>query len=286
MRLVIAACGALVIGLTVGAPAGSKDSGRFGGFGRVIAGALAPGEARRHRVYVREGELLTASLRDTRGGEFHDPLLGVFAPSSATQPVAADDDGGPGFLPRLALRAAESGWFALAVTGFGDADFDGSGHSEHLRYRLVVAIEADPPRVVEREAQPSRWSTGADALRLRSGATLVSGRLTPGDRDVFELWLDPDATLTASVFESGRGEFHDPVLRLLDDRGRLLAQNDDGGPGFLANLAFDARAGRRSWRPIPVRLELAGFDPDGAGTAAHVEDFSYQLVISIEHFRH
>jgi len=285
MRLAIAACGALAIALTVAAPAGSKHSGDFGGFGRVIAGALAPGEVRRHRVYLREGELLTASLRDVGGGELHDPLLGVFAPSSATALAAADDDGGPGFLPRLALRAAESGWFTLAVSGFGDDDFDGSGHRESLRYRLVVAIEADPPRVVEREARPGRWSSGADALRLRGGATLVSGRLTPGDSDVFELWLDPGATITASVFEAERGEFHDPVLRLLDERGRVLAKNDDGGPGFLANLAFDAPAARRGRRPIPVRLELAGFDPDGAGAAAHVEDFSYQLVISIEHFR-
>ena len=284
MRLAIAACGALAVASAlVAVPAGSKDAGRFGGFGRVIAGALAPGEVRRHRVYLREGELLTASLRDTRGAYFRDPLLGVFAPSSATQPVAVDDDGGPGFLPRLALRAAESGWFTLAVTGFGDDDFDGSGHREHLRYRLVVAIEADPPRVVERESRPGRWSSGADALRLRAGATLVSGRLTPGDSDVFELWLDPGATLTASVFESGRGEFHDPVLRLRDERGRVLARNDDGGPGFLANLAFESPA-RRARRPMPVRLELAGFDPDGAGASAHVEDFSYQLVISIEHF--
>lgn len=281
MRLATAVCSALAVGLSIAAPAGSKDGGRSAGFGRVIAGALGPGEVRRHLVHLREGELLTASLRDVRGGELHDPVLGVFAPSSAAVPVAADDDGGPGFLPRLALRAAESGWFTLAVTGFGDADFDGSGHRESLRYRLVVAIEADPPRVVEREARPSRWSAGADALRLRAGATLVSGRLTPADSDVFELWLDPGATLTASVFESGRGEFHDPVLRLLDERGRVLAQNDDGGPGFLANLAYE-RPSRRGWRPLPVRLELAGFDPDGDGAASHVEDFRYQLVISLE----
>jgi hypothetical protein len=271
--------------VVVAAPAGSHDRERSGWRGGVIAGALAPGEVRRHRFFVRDGELLTASLRDKQGGEFHDPLLGVFAPSSATQPVAADDDGGPGFLPRLAVRAEESGWFTVAVTGFGDADFDGAGHSEKLRYRLVVAIEADPPRIVERESRWRRHGGDADTLRLRQGATLVTGRLTPGDADAFELWLDPEATLTASVFESGRGEFHDPVLRLYDERGRLLAENDDGGPGFLANLAFEAKRDRRSGRPIPVRIELSGFDPDAAGAAAHVESFPYQLVISIDNAR-
>jgi hypothetical protein len=284
MRRVVAACGALVLGLSVSTPAGSHGGDRFAAGGRVIAAALAPGEVRRHFVHLREGELLTAALRDTEGGERNDPLLGVFAPSDPSRPAAADDDGGPGFLPRLALRAPESGWFTLAVTGFGDADFDGTGHSEHLRYRLVVAIESDPPRLVERESRPGRYGGGIDALRLRRGATLVTGRLEPGDLDAFELWLDPDATLTASVFESGSGEFHDPVLRLVDERGRVLAANDDGGPGFLANLAFDARA-RRGYRPLPVRLELVGFDPDGAGAAPAAEDFTYQLVISIDHLR-
>jgi hypothetical protein len=277
MTRTLAPLGILALGLSLAADAGGHG-GSFGAAGRVIAASLAPGEARRHAVFLREGELLTASVRDARGGEYHDPVLGVFAPSDRNRPAARDDDAGPGFLPRLALRAAESGWFVLAVTGFGDEDFDGSGHSERFRYRLVVAIERDPPRLVEREGR-------RDALRLRRGATLVTGRLEPGDRDVFELWLEPGDRLTASVFESGRGEFHDPVLRLRDDRGRVLAANDDGGPGRLANLAFEARSGRGA-RPKPVQLELSGFDPDGAGGTAHVEDFAYQLVISLDGLHH
>jgi hypothetical protein len=280
MRRKLAPLGILAFGLSLAAAAGGHGDG-FGPAGRVIAASLAPGEVRRHFVFLREGELLTASVQGARGGEYHDPVLGVFAPSDRTRPAARDDDAGPGFLPRLALRAAESGWFVLAVTGFGDEDFDGGGHVEQFRYRLVVAIEGDPPRLVERDGRSSRFGGDVDLLRLRRGATLVSGRLEPGDRDVFELWLEPGATFTASVFESGRGEFHDPVLRLLDERGRVLAANDDGGPGRLANLAFEARAGRGA-RAKPVRLELSGFDPDGAAGAAHVEDFTYQLVLSIE----
>jgi hypothetical protein len=278
MRLAIPSCSALLGFALLAAPAGGHDAGPPGWRGRVIAGALAPGRVNRHRIFLRAGELLTASLRESGAGEFHDPLLGVLAPSGGAKPVAADDDGGPGFLPRLALRAAETGWFTVLVTGFGDEDFDGTGSTETLRYRLVLAVEQDPPRVVEREP-------GADPMRLRRGATLVSGHLAPGDTDAFELWLDPGATLTASVFESGRGEFHDPVLRLIDASGQLLAQNDDGGPGFLANLAYQAKRIGRGWRPAPLRLELAGFDPDGTGAATASEDFDYQLVISIDHFQ-
>ncbi|MGH7289516.1 MAG: hypothetical protein ACREI8_16010 [Myxococcota bacterium] len=260
----------------------ASDVERRGQHGFVLAGSLEPGEVDLYAVRLRAGELLTLSLRDAEGGEFHDPLIGVFAPSQQVQPLALDDDGGPGFLPRLALRAPRSGVFTVAVTGFGDDDFDGSGHSERLGYRLVVGLESDPPQLVEREAGGRRPS--ADLLRLRRGAAVVSGRLAPGDSDVFELWLDADATLTASVFEPGGGAFHDPVLRLRDTRGQLLAENDDGGPGFLANLAFEAKQGGPGRRPIPVLLELTGFDPDDAGAAAHVEDFSYQLVISLDHF--
>jgi len=283
----------------------AQDGEGHGRNGFVAVGALEPGDVDHFDVRLRAGEVLTASLRDADGGELHDPVLGVFAPGCrlrspsarcagrnevgprcAIDPcpgtlIAEDDDGGPGFLPRLALRAGESGVFRVAVSGFGDDDFDGVGHEESLRYRLVVAVESDPPKLVEREEGARGRST--DALRLRRGAAVVSGRLAPGDADVFEIWLDADAQLTASVFESEAGEFHDPVLRLRDSRGGLLAENDDAGPGFLANLAFDARGEGRGRRPVPVLLELTGFDPDAAGAATHVEDFVYQLVISVDH---
>lgn len=261
--------------------ADGKDGEKKGRHGFVAAGRLEPGDVDHFDVRLRKGEVLTVSLRDAEGGEFHDPVLGVFAPSSRSTPIAVDDDGGPGFLPRLALRAGQSGDFRVAVTGFGDDDFDGEGHAERLRYRLVVAVESDPPKLEEREEGKRGRKT--DALRLQRGAAVVSGRLVPGDADVFEIWLDADALLTASVFEAAGGEFHDPVLRLRDTRGQLLAENDDGGPGFLANLAFDAGGNRRGRKPSPVLLELSGFDPDGAGAATHVEDFTYQLVISVDH---
>ena len=271
--LMLSSLGFALVPAALGAP-GFERAGRHG---VVIAGTLAPAAVTRHGVRLREGELLTVSLQDADGGELADPLLGVFAPSDPGEPVAADDDGGPGFLPRLALRAAESGLFTIAVSGFGDDDFDGSGHREQVAYRLVVAIESDPALLVEGER-----GRPLDTLPLRRGAALVSGSLTPGDVDAFELSLDAGASLTASIFEPDGGEFHDPVLRLVDDAGRVLAANDDGGPGFLANLAFETPATGRARRPVTLRVEVDGFDPDGEGPLAHAEDFSYQLVISID----
>jgi hypothetical protein len=254
-------------------------SERFGRGGLVIEGRLTPGDADRFSFRLRAGELLTASLQDGRAGEFNDPVLGVFGPGDAA-PLARSDDAGPGFLPRLALRADRDGVWQVAVSGFGDADFDGSGHEERLRYRLVLAAESDPPE--RRESEANDGIPSADRVRLPFGASLVSGRLVRGDVDVYEVWLDARSTLTASLFDAEAGEFHDAVLRLLDRDGNVLARNDDGGPGFLPNLAFEPRRSGRSWRPFPVYLEVGGFDPDPADARPHPEDFEYGLVVSVD----
>jgi hypothetical protein len=252
---------------------------RFGRSGVVLDGRLTPGDVDRFSFRLREGEVLTASLQDGEDGEFHDPVLAVFGPGD-TVPIAQSDDGGPGFLPRLAVRADRPGVWQVAVTGFGDTDFDGSGHEERLRYQLVLATQGAPPD--RRESEGNDTADQADRLRLPFGAAAVSGHLERGDVDVYEVWLDRRSSLTASVFDEEAGAFHDAVLRLRDRDGALLAQNDDGGPGFLPNLSFEPPQEGRGFRPFPVFLEVRGFDPDPADTRPHPEDFDYELVVSLD----
>jgi hypothetical protein len=248
--------------------------------GVVLEGRLRPGEVDRYGFRLRRGDVLTVSLHEKGAGEFHDPLLGVFAPSDRKKAAAQSDDDGPGFLPRLAVEADESGTWLVAVTGFGDGDFDGEGHVERLRYELVVASQGQRPELVEREGRKGNDSLDdADPLRLRRGVAILQGELAPGDVDVFELWVDPRDTLTASVFDAAGGEFHDSVLRLRDRKGRELAQSDDGGPGFLSNLGYGRK--NRDGRPEKVFVELTGFDGDPEDERPHPEDFGYQLVISV-----
>lgn len=259
----------------------SRDE-RPGRSGFVAAGRLAPGDVDRFSFRLRRGAVLTAALLDGEGGEFHDPVLGVFGPGDA-EPVALDDDGGPGFLPRLALRAGEGGVFTLAVSGFGDSDFDGSGHEERLRYRLVVAARTDSSHQVESEGGRRGQNDslrGADLVRLASGTAIVSGRMERGDVDIFEVWMDRDSTLTASVYDEAAGEYHDAVLRLRDRDGKLLAENDDGGPGFLPNLVFSPSQRKHARRSFPVYVELTGLDPDPSDPRPHREEFRYELVLS------
>jgi hypothetical protein len=256
-------------------------SERSGRSGVVLHGRLSPGDVDRFSFRLRAGEILSASLLDGEDGEFHDPVLGVFGPGDST-PAARSDDGGPGFLPRLALRADRDGLWTVAVTGFGDADFDGSGHEERLRYRLVVAAQGDPPQRSEHEGNDT--AQDADRVRLVFGAAAISGRIERGDVDVFEVWLLGRSTLTASVYDAESGAFHDAVLRLRDRSGALLAENDDGGPGFLSNLSFEPPRGSRGFRPFPVYLELSGFDPDPKDDRPHPEDFRYEFVVSVDPF--
>jgi len=275
----LGACLLAPVAARSGSDARSRGRAEHGGV--VLEGRLRPGDVDRYALRLRRGDVLTVSLHEQDAGEFHDPVLGVFAPSDREKPVAQSDDDGPGFLPRLAVRAEESGTWVVAVTGFGDDDFDGEGHAERFRYELVVASQGQRPALVEREGREGNDSLDdADALRLRRGVAILEGDLAPGDVDVFELWVDPRDTLTASVFDESGGEFHDSVLRLRDRKGRELARSDDGGPGFLSNLDYAQRKSRGD-RAVKVFVELTGFDGDPDDARPHPEDFGYQLVISV-----
>lgn len=238
----------------------------------LLAGRLTPGEADRYLVRIRAGEWLTAAVLTRDQGELADPTLAALAPG-ASSPSAQSDDGGPGFLPRLAMQASTGGLLRLVVSGFGDADFDGSGHEEQFHYRLVVSVHPDGP------GSDGGWPDLAKWPLL--GARPKGGQLTRGETDVFELTLLPGTLLHAAVFAEGSGEFDDVVLRLFDADGALLAQNDDAGPGFLANLSYrEPRDFRR--RPARVSLELTGFDPEPADAAPHPEQLDYLLVLSAQ----
>jgi hypothetical protein len=279
-RLSVCATVALALGLAT--PIAAHDFWRDNA---VVDGRLQPGDVDRFSFRLHDGEILTASLWDAARGEFNDPLLGVFAPDGSSLPSARSDDDGPGFLPSLALRTDRSGWWTVAVTGFGDDAFDGSGHAQDFDYRLVVGVAHEPPRLVEREDRGGNDEiASADWIPLLHGATVVSGRLVSGDVDVYEVWLLPGATLVASVFDLERGEFHDSVLRLRDRDGVLLGEDDDGGPGFLSSLTFDAPdlASRRFWRLQRYYVEVTGFDPVSSDARPHRESFDYELAIGVD----
>jgi hypothetical protein len=251
-----------------------------GADGAVFSGRLLPGAVDRFFIKLHEGDVLEAAVYDDALGEFNDPMLGVFRPSDATMPAAQNDDGGPGYLPRLSVRADESGLWTVAVTGFGDADFDGSGHVEDFGYRLVVGERSSGHRSDERN-DPRSGHRAVTSLPLPHGTAVVAGTLVPGDVDVYEVRVKPGALLTASVFDEEGGEFNDSVLDLEDADGHPLAHDDDGGPGFLSNVLFRAPDTNKK-KAVPVRVRLSGFDPDPHDARPHPESFAYRLLISLD----
>lgn len=249
-----------------------------GDAGVVARGALTPGDVDWYALPLRAGEVLTVSLEEDGDGAFHDAVLGVFRPGEE-RPAAADDDGGPGFLPRLAVPVDVDGLWHVAVGGFGDAALDGGDHEERFAYRLVLGVVADPPLQVDPDEAgigDDEASPQLEADLLARGVAVLVGRLVPGDVDRFRLPLTDGAVLTASVFDDARGAFHDAVLRVDSEGGDRLAEDDDAGPGFLPNLVL------RSGREGEGVLSLTGFDDDPDDGLPHEQRFVYRLVLSLE----
>lgn len=114
-------------------------------FGAVaIDGSLAPGDVDYFSFDLNAGDFVAAAVYDFTpddGGD-NDSLLGVFGPGGVF--FDSDDDDGPGLLSAIHLFADSDGIWSIAVSGFGDSDFNGSGHDENFDYKFVFAINPIP----------------------------------------------------------------------------------------------------------------------------------------------
>jgi hypothetical protein len=105
-------------------------------------GALVTGDVDYFFLPIAAGTFVTGSVYDFTpvGGPAMDTLLGVFDPGGLL--LGFDDDEGPFFNSGLAFVAPATGVYTFAVSGFGDPDFDGIGHTAVGPYRLVVSVPA------------------------------------------------------------------------------------------------------------------------------------------------
>jgi hypothetical protein len=222
----------------------------------LVTGALAAGDVDFYALELAAGQLLLVGAFDGEGGELTDTRIGVFfeAPSASDPsqpPEAENDDGGPGFLSRLAVPITQSGTWKIGVTGFRDRAYTGDhleARSGPVAYQLALAVTtASPARV---ETEPANDDPAAGDL-LPPGGAVLRAALAPGDVDwsAIELAAGEDATvslfdLRPAALESPAGELHDTRLELVDAGAVVVASNDDGGPGFLSNAAHTPAAGR------------------------------------------
>ena len=256
-------------------------AGERRGNGVLAVGHLRPGDVDHYRFRVRQGEVVTAALRDETGGERADGVMALFGPGGG-DPLAKVDDVATSLAPRLALVAEESGDYTLAVSGFGDEDLNGD-HEQRFAYRLAVAVAKAQPELREsdvggRNDDPRHPDLAflKDARLLPRGAAVLTGELEPGDVDHFLIPAVPGAVVTAAVYDLEGGEANDSVLRLLDGDGEVLIENDDAGPGFLSRIVHSVD------RPGRLVLAIDGFDDTPDDGAPHEQAFRYWLVVAVE----
>ncbi len=243
------------------------------GGGRLVSAALTPGDVDFYAVPVNAGDFVTLSVIEAGHGAFHDAQLRVYAASNAI--VAQDDDSGTGFLPALRLRVPSGGGgtWKVAVTGFGDTDFDGGNHSEDFPYELVIS--AEPPAFSE--PNPDSNNTQANADTLGSGdfettapgsVAVIDASLGNGDVDYFSFPVTTGRHLAVAVYDEDGGAFNDPGVSLLDASTVELAKDDDAGPGFLPALSREASA-NATWT-----VRVGPFNQD-------LEAHDYRLVVAL-----
>jgi hypothetical protein len=243
------------------------------GGGLLVEGALQPGDVDFYSFSVSAGDFVTLAVVDSGRGSHADPALRVFDASNAV--VATDDDSGPGFLPslRLIVPSGGGGTWKVAVTGFGDADFDGSGHSEDFDYELVIG--AEPPAFAE--PSPDNNDTPALADSLGSGTfetiapgsvAVIEGALEAGGIDHFSFPVEAGRQLSVAIYEEGAGAFNDPVVSLLGPAATPIASDDDSGPNFLSALFGDPSA-NATWT-----VKVGPFDGDQ-------DAYPYRLVLAL-----
>lgn len=243
----------------------------------VVNGELADGDVDLFSFGVRKDVPVTVALFEQALGELDDPEIVLF--DGAGNEIARNDDAGPGFFSRLALVPGENDTWSVAVTRFPTGptlpgQFPKGSSGAAFSYALVVAAQGG---LAVQDSDPAD-SVGSNDLgnpqSLPAGGGVVSGRLVPGDSDVFSFQAAEGELLVASVFDASGGARNDAVLRLHRAGGPAIAENDDGGPGFLPNLARKIEAGEgNAWS-----IEVAGFEKNPP--APSDERFEYQLVVA------
>jgi hypothetical protein len=263
--------------------------------GIAVTGELSPNDTDFFALQLSAGQLLLVALFDERGGERTDTRIAVFSEGLSASNgalVKDNDDGGPGYLSRLAVPIGQGGTWKVALTGYGDDDLQGAhleGRDGPVRYTLVLAVVTSPAARVELDSAANDALAGAQLLPP-GGAVLrgtLDGPAAPvRDRDHFALDVTDGDELTVSLFDlapgGANGERSDSVIAVFDGGGALVpnGSNDDGGPGFLSSARLVAPAGSAGrWK-----VGVSGYGDDAGASGfggAHISPaFDYALVVT------
>lgn len=112
-------------------------------FADLAIGSIAPGDVDYYSLMLFAGESLNLSVTQVPvNPATFDSYLGLF--DSTGNLIEADDDDGPGLISSITYDVLTSGTYFIGVTGFGDTNFDGIGHTETANYFLTASAVPVP----------------------------------------------------------------------------------------------------------------------------------------------
>lgn len=162
-----------------------------------------------------------------------DTLLSVY--ESGAGLLGEDDDGGVGRASRLE-GVLEPGVYVLVVSAYGSNTVSSYEVWVQASAATSAAVGAECPW----EEEPNDTASRADVLSAPRGTACRSGTVTPaGDVDVYSFALTSASRVVLETETDGN-----TVLRLYDEAGRLLAEDDDGGDAKASRMAGSLAAGR------------------------------------------
>jgi hypothetical protein len=114
------------------------------GDGIVVDGTITPGDVDWFCFTITDPAAYVVSaafaLPTSTAGD--DGFMGLFDSSGTL--LESDDDDNIGFMPALEFAGLTAGTYYIALTGFGDPDFNGSGHTENFAYKMVIGLNLIP----------------------------------------------------------------------------------------------------------------------------------------------